>query len=175
MEANRYDLVSLWHLDAPIDRVWQVLADAPRWPQWWPLVETVEAVRPGGPDGLHSVWRFTWKTLLPYTLQFQLRVTRIKPPSLLEAEVNGDVAGRGSCRIQRRGSGTTVRFRWRITTCRAWMNWLAPLARPIFLWNHRRVMERGESCLAAWLDRTHPHPPGRSPAAEYFRSPPATP
>jgi uncharacterized protein YndB with AHSA1/START domain len=160
MAADHYDLVSVWHLDAPADQVWRVLADAPRWPEWWPFVEAVEAVRAGTPTGEHSIWRYTWKTMLPYRLRFELCVTRMEPPALLEAEVSGDVAGRGICRIQRRGRKTTVRYQWQVRTCRPWMNWLAPLARPLFVWNHRMVMQRGESCLAAWLSRLNPRPPG---------------
>jgi len=154
--ANRFDLVSVWQLDAPVDQVWRVLADPRTWPQWWPFVEAVEAVRPGAGDGRRSVWRYTWRTMLPYRLCFELCVTRIEPPALLEAEVSGDLAGRGLCQLQRQGRRTTVRYEWEVQTCKPWMNWLAPLARPVFLWNHRMVMARGESCLSAWLRRPAP-------------------
>ena len=37
-------------------------------------------------------------------------------------------------------------------TSRAWMNRLAPVARPLFAWNHDAVMRQGAAGLAALLD-----------------------
>lgn len=34
--TGRFDLVSHWHLDAPVERVWAALADPAGWPGWWP-------------------------------------------------------------------------------------------------------------------------------------------
>ncbi|MBS1213045.1 MAG: uncharacterized protein H6R26_1662 [Proteobacteria bacterium] len=151
MSAEDYRLVSVWHLDAPAERVWQVLTDAERWPDWWSFVEAVEKVDAGEPSGRHSVWRCTWKTMLPYKLRFELCVTRIEAPVLLEAEVRGDVAGSGICRIDRKDGQTQVCYEWNVRTCRPWMRWLAPIARPVFLWNHDQVMERGGAQLAMRL------------------------
>ncbi len=33
-----------------------------------------------------------------------------------------------------------------------WMNWLAPLARPFFAWNHDAVMRQGEQGLKRLLE-----------------------
>lgn len=153
MPSNQFELVSDWCLNASVEEVWQVLTDAERWPDWWPCVETVEQTDPGKPTGERSVWRYTWKTMLPYKLRLELRVSRIEPPVLLEAEVRGDVRGYGVCRIRRTEHGTLVRYEWNVRTSRRWMNWLAPIARPLFLWNHRRVMEQGEAKLAMRLSR----------------------
>jgi hypothetical protein len=160
MPANHFALVSIWHFDAPVEQVWQVLSDAERWPDWWPFVEAVEKIDPGEPSGQYSVWRHTWKTMLPYKLRFELCVTRIEAPVLLEADVRGDVAGRGICRIYQNDRHTVVRYEWNVRTCRHWMKWLAPIARPIFLWNHHMVMQRGEAQLAIRLARGSNKPAG---------------
>lgn len=158
MSADDYQLVSIWHLDAPAEQVWQVLIEAERWPDWWPFVEAVEKIAPGEPSGQHSVWRYTWKTMLPYKLRFELCVTRIEAPALLEANVTGDVAGRGICRIDRIDDHTLVCYEWNVRTCRPWMKWLAPIARPVFRWNHRMVMKRGGAQLAKRLARDSDKP-----------------
>jgi uncharacterized protein YndB with AHSA1/START domain len=153
MPADRFELVTRWRLDAPAEDVWRILSDAERWPEWWPCVESVEKIHPGGTDGENSLWAYTWKTMLPYKLRLEFRMTRIAAPVLLEADVRGDVAGRGLCRIYRQEHRTVVRYEWNVRLCRSWMKWLAPLARPVFLWNHRMVMRQGEACLAARLAR----------------------
>jgi uncharacterized membrane protein len=151
MWGEHYALVNTWRVDAPAERVWQVLTDVETWPAWWPFVAAVEKIHPGEPSGLGSVWRYTWKTLLPYKLHFELRITRIEAPALVEAEVQGDVCGRGVCRIYREDHRTAVRYEWNVRTCRPWMKWLAPVARPIFWWNHAKVMKKGEEELARRL------------------------
>lgn len=151
MASGHYNLVTIWRLNAPVERVWRVLTDPEGWPRWWPFVEKVEKIEPGEPDGLNSAWRYAWTTMLPYRLRFELRVTRIEAPALLEAEVRGDLAGYGVCRVQPNGPETLVRYEWNVRTCRPWMQGIALLARPVFLWNHRRVMRRGEAALAGFL------------------------
>lgn len=34
-------------IDAPVDRIWQVMADVAKWPEWTASVRTVEDVTPG--------------------------------------------------------------------------------------------------------------------------------
>lgn len=153
MSAEDYQLVSIWRLDAPVEQVWHTLTDAERWPDWWPYVEAVEQIEAGEPSGQHSIWRYTWKTMLPYKLRFELCVTRIEAPVLLEADVTGDVSGRGIFRIDRKDDHTLVCYHWNVRICRGWMKWLAPIVRPVFLWNHRMVMQRGGAQLAMRLAR----------------------
>jgi len=47
---------------------------------------------------------------------------------------------------------TIVRYEWRVRTGRGWMKLLAPIARPLFKWNHDYVMQRGAEALARRLD-----------------------
>ena len=43
-------------------------------------------------------------------------------------------------------------YEWDVGTKRRWMNLLAPIARPIFAWNHDYVMRNGAQGLARLLD-----------------------
>jgi hypothetical protein len=86
-----------------------------------------------------------------YTLGFET-VTRVRtPPRLLEAEAVGELEGRGSWRLEPLERGTRVRYYWAVKTNKAWMNWLAPIARPVFDWNHDRIMSAGGRSIAARL------------------------
>jgi hypothetical protein len=47
---------------------------------------------------------------------------------------------------------TAVTYEWKVRTTKRWMNLLAPLARPIFDYNHNVVMRWGGEGLARRLD-----------------------
>jgi hypothetical protein len=148
---TEYFLVTTWRLQAPIEAVWDAIYHSERWPLWWRYVKQVEDIKTGNRDGLHSVRRYTWRTCLPYTLRFDLLVTRIEPCVAFEAAVSGDLEGYGRCILSSDGPVTTVNYEWNVRTCIPWMNRLAPLAKPLFEWNHQRVMQLGGEGLSRWL------------------------
>ena len=47
---------------------------------------------------------------------------------------------------------TAVTYEWNVRTTKAWMNLLAPVARPVFAYNHDVVMRWGGEGLARRLD-----------------------
>ena len=146
-----YHFVSIWQINAPIERVWEEIHHAERWPSWWKYVAGVEELEPGAPDGTGKRMRLLFRTRLPYTLGFDVRVTRVHPPSELAAEATGELAGTGRWTLTPVAGGTLVRYNWDIRTTRRWMNLLAPVARPVFRWNHDELMRAGGQSLArAW-------------------------
>jgi Polyketide cyclase / dehydrase and lipid transport len=146
-----YSFVTAWCLDAPIEPVFAAIDDAARWPQWWKGVTRAELVEPGAQDGIGREWRFTWRSRLPYDLTFDSRVTRREPPHLLEGAADGELVGVGRWRLYSGAAGTAVIYEWNVRTARAWMNRLAPVARPLFAWNHDAVMRQGGAGLARLL------------------------
>ena len=145
-----YRFLTTWCVDAPIGPVWEAIHDSERWPTWWKGVERVVELEPGDEDGRGSLSRYTWRSRLPYTLEFDMRVTRVEPPHLLEGVAVGELAGEGRWRLFE-GQGTAVTYEWVVRTTRPWMNALAPLARPLFAWNHDVVMRHGGEGLARLL------------------------
>lgn len=143
-----YSFVTRWHLDAPIERVWDELSKTERWPAWWRGVEEARQLEPGAPDRVGSLWRFTWKSSLPYRLNFDMRLTRVEPPVVMDGTAVGELAGEGRWRLFRSEGGTLVRYDWNVRTTRWWMNLLTPIARPVFAWNHDVVMRQGGEGLA---------------------------
>lgn len=156
-----YHFVSIWPINAPIERVWEEIHHAERWPSWWKYVAGVEELEPGAADGTGKRMRLLFRTRLPYTLGFDVRVTRVQPPSELEAEATGELAGTGRWTLTPVAGGTLVRYNWDIRTTRRWMNLLAPVARPVFRWNHDELMRAGGQSLARRLgaDLTGPDAP----------------
>ena len=139
-----FAFITIWRLDAPIDRVFALIADLPRWPEWWPSVLEVRKLTPGH-EGVGAAHAMTMRGRLPYPLHFDLRTTRHEPPTALEGRASGEFEGEGRWVLTRDGERTIVRYDWEIRTTVRWMNLLAPLpfVDPIFRLNHHSVMRRG--------------------------------
>lgn len=146
-----YHFLTTWILEAPRPRVWEAIWDSERWPEWWRGVERVVELEPGDERGLGQRSRLTWRSRLPYELDFEVRTTRVERPHLLEGEATGELAGLGRWRLFAEDSATAVVYEWQVGTTKRWMNALAPLARPAFAWNHDWVMRNGGRGLAGLL------------------------
>jgi uncharacterized protein YndB with AHSA1/START domain len=149
--VRRYDFLTTWILEAPRERVWDAIWDSGRWPEWWRGVERVVELEPGDERGLGQRSLLTWRSLLPYDLDFEVRTTRLERPHLLEGEASGELVGLGRWRLFAEDSSTAVVYEWQVGTTKRWMNALAPLARPAFAWNHDWVMRNGGRGLAGLL------------------------
>lgn len=158
-----YHFVSIWQISAPIERVWEEVYHTERWPSWWKYVVGVDELEPGAADGVGKRLRLLFRTRLPYTLGFDVRVTSVQPPSELEAEATGELEGTGRWTLTSADGGTLVRYTWDIRTTRRWMNLLAPVARPVFSWNHDELMREGGQGLARRLGADLALPDAPSP------------
>jgi uncharacterized protein YndB with AHSA1/START domain len=146
-----YQFVTIWRVDAPIERVYEAIRESDKWPEWWPGVKKVEELQAGDDEGVGNLRRYTWKSKLPYELIFEMRTTRVEPPRLLEGVAVGELDGVGRWTLTEISEGTEVRYDWRVKTTKTWMNLLAPIARPFFQWNHDVVMGWGGEGLARLL------------------------
>lgn len=147
----QYSLVTQWHLDAPIERVWDALVASEEWPKWWHFVKKVVEIKKGDAQGLGSVRRFTWTSRLPYRLYFEVRVKVLEKPHWIEGIASGDLNGTGSWKLDDLGDSTRVTYVWLVSTEKAWMNLLAPILAPVFTWNHDQVMQEGGKGMARHL------------------------
>ena len=154
MAATRFELVSEWRFATPIERIWAELSTPDAWPSWWRAVKKVELIAEGDRDGVGAVRRFTWGTALPYTLSFDMTVTRVEPMAALEGRAKGELDGTGLWTLRRDGEGTYVRYDWQIDVTKPWQVALAPVLRPMFAWNHNVVMGWGYEDLKTRLMKT---------------------
>jgi uncharacterized protein YndB with AHSA1/START domain len=146
-----YAFLTTWLLEAPREQVWEAIYDQASWPQWWRGVEEAEEISPGDDGGVGTVARMVWKSLLPYRVEFEVTTTRIEYPHLLEGDAVGELSGVVRWRLYAQDGATAVLYEWNVATTKAWMNLLAPLARPVFAWNHDWVMAHGGEGLARLL------------------------
>lgn len=146
-----YEFLTTWCVDAPMQAVFDVLHDEAAYPEWWKGVQSVEVLEPGDADGVGQLSRYRWRSVLPYTLVFDARATRVEAPYLLEGRATGELEGVGVWHLFEGPAGTAVLYSWRVRTTKAWMNAFGPLPRPAFRWNHDRVMAQGGVGLARRL------------------------
>jgi uncharacterized protein YndB with AHSA1/START domain len=147
----RYEFVSTWCVEAPVEQVWDAIYDAERWPEWWDGVAFATKIRDGDENDIGCIWRFGWRARLPYTLEFESETTRVDRPRLMEGFTRGELNGVGIWRFYEGASGTAAVYEWNVETTKPWMNALAPVARPIFVRNHDLIMRRGAEGLARLL------------------------
>ena len=147
-----YAFLTTWLLDCPREPVWEAIYDQERWPR--------VVARGGGGGGTRrratgtgvgAVARMEWRSLLPYRVEFEITTTHVERPHLLQADAVGELAGVGRWRLFEREGVTAVLYEWNVATTKAWMNLLAPVARPVFEWNHDWVMARGGEGIADLL------------------------
>ncbi len=96
-----YSFVTMWLFDAPVEPVWDAIYDTDAWPTWWPGVRQVDVLHPRGPDGVGGISRFTFRSVLPYSLVFDMRSVCVERYRLLEGEASGELVGSGRWRFLR--------------------------------------------------------------------------
>jgi hypothetical protein len=97
------------------------------WPTWWRAVAKVERLAAGDASGVGAVRRITWRTALPYTLAFAMRVTKVEPMTLIEGRAEGELAGLGRWTLRPDGARTHVCYDWIVEVTKPWMWRGAPL------------------------------------------------
>jgi hypothetical protein len=147
-DHGRFEFFDEWRLAADFEAVWAVIREVERWPDWWPSVRSVIPVI--GRAG--ETWEFRFRTRLPYDMAFVAEVERDDPLVEVAARVTGRVDGSGRWMATGIEGGTLVRFDWWVRPKVAWMRAVAPIARPVFSWNHRSLMAEGARGLARRLD-----------------------
>ncbi|MBL7927806.1 MAG: SRPBCC family protein [Bacteroidia bacterium] len=144
----QYSFTTVWHVMSGIEPVWQAINDVEQWPQWWPGVNKVEQLKPGGVGQINVL---TWKSILPYTLKFKATITEVRTHKLITAQATGELEGSGQWVFEQlAGNQTKLTYYWQVRTTKMWMNLLAPLAF-IFRYNHHVVMNWGGKGLGQKL------------------------
>lgn len=148
---TQYTFTTQWHLKAPVEKVWRAIHESLDWPEWWKGVVSVTQQEPGDARGLGSIRTYTWKSILPYTLCFRMRLTAVHEMSMLRGRASGELEGDGEWRFSETQGVTRVEYHWRVVTNKQWMNTLSFLLKPVFRYNHNIVMRWGAEGLARKL------------------------
>jgi ribosome-associated toxin RatA of RatAB toxin-antitoxin module len=148
-----YQFITSWKLDAPLEKIWELISNVPEWQHWWPGVLEVKVLESAGNNGHQVRFAHTWRSFIPYKLKFVTEVTEIALYDEIKANVTGELKGTGRWKFMKdRNDGTIVTYFWFVNTTRIWMNLTAPFLSGIFRWNHDTVMRWGGMGLAKKLN-----------------------
>lgn len=151
-DSASFHFASDWELSAGPETVWDALVDFRQWPVWWPgLEKVIETIR-GDAEGIGQKATAVWRGPVGYSLKMEIESVERVRPEYLRGVATGDVVGEGVWRLGEAGDGwTTIGFDWDVRANRKWMEFLAPLARPLFVSSHDHVMKEGAEGLAGHL------------------------
>ena len=156
MALHDYHFLTHWTVRSSVQEVSDILGDAPGLARWWPSVYLgVQIVEPGEANGLHRRVAVYTKGWLPYTLLWHFRVIDVRSPHGFSIAAEGDFVGRGDWTFTQRGDDVLVNYDWRIRAEKPLLRALTPLLKPLFAFNHRWAMERGQRSLRLELARQH--------------------
>ncbi|MGH8902191.1 MAG: SRPBCC family protein [Egibacteraceae bacterium] len=151
-QLGDYHFGTQWRVQAPIDQVWEVIVETTTWPAWWKGVLSAEPLGSSAEDGVGQRVRYVFKSVLPYTLSFDVVLREVSRPHLLLGDAFGELEGYGRWDLAEEDEVTTLNYTWHVRTTGTAMNLLGPLLRPAFVWNHHVVMRWGAEGLARHLD-----------------------
>ncbi|CAN5433724.1 hypothetical protein BH11BAC1_BH11BAC1_02960 [soil metagenome] len=148
-----YDFITYLKINASREEVWDLIKDLRNWPQWWRGVLEVREISKSCDNNHGTRFAHTWRSLLPYKLNFETEISGIVLYNSIEANVTGELEGTGKWEFADAGSDhTAVIYRWRVRTNTRWMNLSAPFLKGIFRWNHDTVMRWGGKGIANKLN-----------------------
>ena len=146
-----YRFLTTWLLESRREPVWDAIYESESWVRWWRGVRRAERLAPGDERGIGQIGRYVWRGAIPYPVEFEIRTTRVEPPLVLEGEASGGLEGLGRWRLFEESGVTAVLYEWNVSTTKRWMNLIAPVARPVFEWNHDWVMRNGATGISRLL------------------------
>jgi quercetin dioxygenase-like cupin family protein/uncharacterized protein YndB with AHSA1/START domain len=143
--SRPYLFVDEWNVGAPLEPVFDAVADSRTYPVWWrPVYLDVDA---DAPPGLGATSRHHFKGRLPYHLHTTSVISEFDPPQRVTADVEGDLRGRGTWTLTPTAQGTHVRFDWHVHADRKLLRVLTPVLRPLLRWNHNWAIARAQEGL----------------------------
>lgn len=148
----KYHFFSTWVISAPQQAVWDAIVDSANWPRWWRGVLKVSEIEPGDSNGIGNVRRYAWRSVLPYTLEFDMRALKVQPIVELGGAASGEVQGTGWWKLDSRHGNTLITYDWQVRTTGKWVNAIAPFFGGVVRWNHDVIMNWGAQGLAGLLN-----------------------
>jgi hypothetical protein len=146
--ANEFRIVTSWRVQATVKEVAEVLADAEALPRWWGQVYLSVAVVTAGDDqGIGRKVSVLSKGKLPYQIRWTGELVASDMPRSWTIRASGDLNGLGVWTLTEADGWTEAVYDWRVSADRPLFRLLAPVLAPVFAWNHRWAMARGEEGL----------------------------
>lgn len=146
-----YEFVDAWFVPAGADRVYSILSCPREYPTWWRDAFLSGEGDPG-PAAPGKRARMLTRGRLPYRLRWELTCVEAVPERLV-SRITGDFEGTGVWTFEPVEGGTRATLEWRIDVRKPLVRHLTPLLRPLFAWNHRWAMRKGQERIVELVAR----------------------
>lgn len=154
MAANDYHFTNRWRVEATVDEVSDIFADTASLARWWSDVYLeADILEPGDERGIGRLVRLRSRGRLPYQLRWTFRIVDSRRPHGFTLEASGDFEGRGTWVFEQDGGYVDATLDWRVRADKPLLRYGSFLFKPLFAWNHRWAMARGEESLKRELVR----------------------
>ena len=150
MASPTYHFISNWKVKGTSEEVFDLFNKPMELVYWWPAVylEIEKEEKPG-----HDTYHMNTKGWLPYAIKWKLEEDRKERPSVLAIKALGDLEGTGVWTITQNGEWVDITYDWRIKANKAIFRYLSFILRPLFSFNHKWAMRKGEKSLKLELHR----------------------
>jgi hypothetical protein len=151
---NEYRFVDRWFVRASLEATYDVIGDTVGYPRWWGDV-FVSVDGDAGPPRPGRHVSIVSRGRLPYLLRWEAQVLEADAPRGFAFVMTGDFVGSGGWTFDSGDAGTSATFEFRPRVEKAGVKQLSPILKPLFRWNHRWAMERGERGVNALFAHAH--------------------
>jgi hypothetical protein len=160
MTDHQYHFISDWRVRGTVEEVTDIFRRGGDLSRWWPAtyLESKE-VDPGDSTGLGYTVDLHSKSFLPYTIRWRAKAIEVNHPYGYTIETSGDFVGRGTWTFKQDGEWVDITYDWQIRADKPLLRHGAFLLKPLYEFNHRWAMTRGEESLKIELERRYAKTP----------------
>jgi polyketide cyclase/dehydrase/lipid transport protein len=152
---NEYRFVDRWFVGAGLEAIYDLVGDTLGYPGWWGDV-FVSVEGDAGPPRPGRQARIVSRGFLPYLLRWEAQIVEADAPRHFAFVMTGDFVGGGSWTFDAADGGTRAIFDFRPRVEKPGVKQLSPVLKPLFRWNHRWAMQRGERGANAVFEHRDP-------------------
>lgn len=139
--------------------LWAAIARLDQFEGWWAWLGDLKVEGDGLQAG--SVLHGSVSPPLPYRMQVNVHLDRCEPERLIDASVDGDLAGDAHLVLDPTPEGSVVEVRWSLEMLQRPMRLAAVVAHPLLRWGHDLLVEATVNSFRKQL--TAAAGPGREP------------
>ena len=74
----KYHLKTEWRIEAPLERVYDLVVDSSAWTRWWPDLHESSLLCANDNDGIGSIWQYVWNTYYFCKIRFTVKIVDIE-------------------------------------------------------------------------------------------------
>lgn len=149
---KEYRFVDHWAIRAPIEEVYNHVADPRTYAQWWPSYDGVRVLKEVPYPYVDGRVELLVKSPFGYHLRLEVDTAEADPPRYLKTVSYGQLEGTGVWEFSQERDTTRAIWTWIVRSNHPVLNKLEWIAKPLFALSHVLVSRRGRRGLKRLLE-----------------------